>query len=126
VHVEDVATGHLLAYAKGEVGARYVLGGENLTLGEILDRIARICGRRPPRLRLPHGLVLPVAYGAEAWARLARRGEPFVTVEGLRMARKRMFFTSARAERELGYRSRPAEAALVDAIDWFRAAGYLD
>jgi dihydroflavonol-4-reductase len=121
-----VATGHLLAYDKGEVGARYVLGGENLTLGEILDRIARICGRRPPRLRLPHGLVLPVAYGAEAWARLARRGEPFVTVEGLRMARKRMFFTSARAERQLGYRSRPAEAALVDAIDWFRAAGYLD
>lgn len=126
VHVEDVAAGHLLAYDKGEVGARYVLGGENLTLGEILDRIARICGRRPPRLRLPHGLVLPVAYGAEAWARLARRGEPFVTVEGLRMARKRMFFTSARAERQLGYRSRPAEAALVDAIDWFRAAGYLD
>lgn len=126
VHVEDVAAGHLLAYAKGAVGARYVLGGENLTLGAILAEIARLCGRRPPRLRLPHGLVLPVAYGAEAWARVARRGEPFVTVEGLRMSRKRMFFSSARAARELGYRARPAAAALSDALDWFRAAGYLD
>lgn len=126
VHVEDVAAGHLLAYAKGAVGARYVLGGENLTLGAILAEIARLCGRRPPRLRLPHGLVLPVAYGAEAWARVARRGEPFVTVEGLRMSRKRMFFSSARAARELGYRARPAAAALSDALDWFRTAGYLD
>jgi len=126
VHVADVAAGHLLAYAKGAVGMRYVLGGENLTLGDILAEVARLCGRRPPRLRLPHGLVLPVAYGAEAWARLARRGEPFVTVEGLRMSRKRMFFSSARAERELGYRARPAAAALADAVDWFRSAGYLD
>jgi len=126
VHVEDVAAGHLLAYAKGAVGARYVLGGENLTLGAILAEIARLCDRRPPRLRLPHGLVLPVAYGAEAWARVARRGEPFVTVEGLRMSRKRMFFSSARADRELGYRARPAAAALSDALDWFRTAGYLD
>jgi len=126
VHVEDVAAGHLLAYDKGRVGARYVLGGENLTLGEILAEIARLCGRRPPRLRLPHGAVLPIAYGAEAWARMARRGEPFVTVEGLRMARKRMFYCSARAERELGYRARPAQDALADAIAWFRSAGYID
>jgi dihydroflavonol-4-reductase len=125
VHVDDVAAGHLLAHRAGTPGARYVLGGENLTLGEILAEIARLCGRRPPRLRLPHGLVLPLAYGAEAWARVARGGEPFVTVEGLRMSRKRMFFSSARAERELGYRARPARDALADAVDWFRSAGYL-
>ena len=79
----------------------------------------------PPRLRLPHGLVLPLAYAAEAWARLRRSGEPFATVDGLRMAKKRMYFSSAKAEAELGYQSRPAEAALADAVDWFREAGYL-
>ena len=125
VHVDDVAAGHLLAYERGEVGERYVLGGENLALREILGEIARVCGRRPPRLRIPHDIVLPVAYAAEAWARLAGGGEPFVTVDGVRMARKRMFFSSAKAERQLGYRARPAAEALRDAIDWFRAAGAL-
>ncbi len=125
VHVEDVAAGHLLAFDRGTAGERYVLGGQNMALGEILAVIARLRGRRPPRLRLPHGLVLPLAYAAEAWARLARGGEPFVTVDGLRMSRKRMFFSSAKAEAQLGYRARPAEAALADAVAWFREAGYL-
>ncbi len=125
VHVEDVAAGHLAAFKRGRFGERYILGGENMALGEILATIARRCGRRAPSLRLPHGLVLPVAYAAEAWARLARRGEPFVTLDALRMARKRMYFTSAKAEAELGYQARPAEAALADAVDWFREAGYL-
>jgi dihydroflavonol-4-reductase len=125
VHVDDVAAGHLLAYERGIVGERYVLGGQDMTLREILAAIARLCGRRPPRLRLPHGLVMPVAYAAEAAARLTGR-EPFVTVDGVRMARKRMFFSSAKAHARLGYRARPAEAALADAIAWFRAAGYLD
>ncbi len=125
VHVADVAAGHLAAFARGRIGERYILGGENMALGEILAVIARRCGRRAPRLRLPHGLVLPLAYAAEAWARLRRSGEPFVTLDALRMARKRMYFTSAKAEAELGYQSRPAEAALADAVDWFREAGYL-
>ena len=125
VHVEDVAAGHLLAFERGRQGERYVLGGRNMTLREILAEVARICGRRPPRVRLPHGLVLPVAYASEAWARLTRGGEPFVTVDSIRMARKRMFFSSAKAEAELGYSARAPGEALGDAIDWFRQAGYL-
>ena len=123
-HVDDVAAGHVLAFERGVIGERYVLGGENMTLRQILAEIARLCGRRPPRLRLPHGLVLPIAFAAEAVSRVTGR-EPFVTVDGLRMARKKMFFSSAKAEAALGYRARPAEAALADAVAWFRRAGYL-
>jgi len=125
VHVEDVAAGHLLAFEKGLVGERYVLGGENLALGEILARIAGLCGRRAPRVRIPHGAILPLAYAAEAWTRARGRGEPFVTLDGVRMSRKRMYFSSAKAEARLGYRARPAQEALADAVQWFRAAGYL-
>jgi len=125
VHVDDVAAGHLLAFEHGVVGERYVLGGENLTLREILAAIARLCGRRAPRLRIPHNAILPLAYAAEGWSRLRGRGEPFVTVDGVRMARKRMFFSSAKAHARLGYRARPADYALGDAIAWFRGAGYL-
>ncbi len=125
VHVTDVAAGHLLAFEQGQIGERYILGGENLALADILAIVARLCGRPPPRLRLPHGLVLPIAYGAEAWARLTGGAEPFVTVDGLRMSKKWMFFSSAKAETELGYRFGPAEAALADAVAWFREAGYL-
>ncbi len=125
VHVEDVAAGHLLAFERGKLGERYILGGENLALAQILASIARLCGRPAPRLRLPHGLVLPLAYGAEAWARLTRGAEPFVTVDGLRMSKKWMFFSSAKAEAEIGYKARPAEVALADAVAWFREAGYL-
>lgn len=123
-HVDDVAAGHVLAFERGVIGERYVLGGENLTLQQILTEIARLCGRRPPRLRLPHGLVLPIAYAAESISRVTGR-EPFVTVDGLRMARKKMFFSSAKAEAALGYRARPAKAALADAVAWFRKTGYL-
>ncbi len=125
VHVDDVAAGHLLAFERGAVGERYILGGTDLSLAEILAEVARITGRRPPKLRLPHGLILPIAYGAEAWARLTGRGEPFVTVDGLKMARKWMYFSSAKAERALGYRARPPARALEDAVAWFRAEGYL-
>ncbi len=118
-HVDDVAEGHVLAFEKGEVGERYILGGENLTLREILGHIADAAGRRRPRLRLPHNAIVPVAYVAEAWTRLTGGGEPFVTVDGVRMARKRMFFTSARAEQALGYSHRPAREALADAVKWF-------
>lgn len=125
VHVDDVAEGHVLAFERGEPGRRYLLGGHNLTLREILATIAKLCGGRPPRLRLPHALILPIAYVAEGLARLFRTGEPPVTIDRARMARKRMFFTSTRAERELGYRFRPAEEALAEAIAWFRENGYL-
>jgi dihydroflavonol-4-reductase len=125
VHVGDVAAGHLLAYDRGKIGERYILGGENLSLGEILTLIARLVGRRPPRLRLPANLVLPIAHLSELVARLRGVGEPLLTVDGVRMARKRMHYSSAKAIRELGYHSRPAENAVADALDWFRHNGYL-
>jgi len=125
VHVDDVAAGHLLAFERGQIGERYILGGHDMALGEILAVIARLVGRRPPRLRLPAAALLPVAVLAEAAARLRRKGEPLVTLDGVRLARKRMYFSSAKAERALGYRARPAEAALGDAIAWYRARGDL-
>ncbi|MBK8980409.1 MAG: NAD-dependent epimerase/dehydratase family protein [Planctomycetes bacterium] len=125
VHVDDVAAGHLLALRHGRRGERYVLGGENLSLRAILAEVATQCGRRPPRIRLAPGLLLPLAHVAQAWARLRGGTEPMLTVDGLRMARYRMFFSSAKAERELGYRARPAREAIRDALAWFRAQGYL-
>ena len=125
VHVDDVAAGHILAYDKGEVGERYILGGENMELGRILNEIAHLRGRPGPRFRIPHGLILPLAYGAEAWTRLSGGDAPFVTVDGVRMARKKMYFKSDKARRHLGYASRPARLALADAIDWFASNGYL-
>ena len=119
VHVNDVASGHVLAFARGRIGERYVLGGENMTLQQILAVIARLSGRRPPRFRLPHGVVLPIAHIAEAVARLTRVDDLQLTVDGVRMARKHMFFSSAKAEAELGYRARPAEEGLADAVAWF-------
>jgi dihydroflavonol-4-reductase len=125
VHVDDVAEGQLLAFERGRVGERYILGGENLPLSQMLALIADIMGRRPPRLRLPTSAVLPVAFVAEAIARVAGGREPLITADGVRMARKPMYFTSAKAERELGYRSRPAVEGLRDAIAWYRSHGCL-
>ena len=124
VHVDDVAAGHLAALNQGRIGERYILGGENMTLAELLGRIAQLTGRPLPRLRLPLALIYPFAFGAEAIARVTKR-EPFVTLDGLRMAKHPMYFTSAKAERDLGYTARPAETGLRDAIDWFRQAGFL-
>jgi dihydroflavonol-4-reductase len=126
VHVDDVAEGHLLAYARGAIGERYILGGENLSLRRILEAIASIVGRKPPKVRLPHGLVLPIAYIVEGFARLAgSKDEPAVTVDGVRLARKFMYFKCDKAIRALGYGARPATTALEDAIAWFRENGYL-
>jgi dihydroflavonol-4-reductase len=124
VHVDDVAAGHLQAYERGTIGRRYILGGVDMTLREILAECARLAGRQPPRVRIPHAVALPVAYLAEGWARL-RGGTPLATVDGVRLSRKRMYFSSARAERELGYRARGATEALGDAAAWFRAQGYV-
>jgi dihydroflavonol-4-reductase len=125
VHVEDVAAGHVLAFERGVVGQRYVLGGRNMTLRQILEEVADLVGRKPPKVRLPHGMIMPIAYVAEAFTRITGGSDPFVTVDGIKMAKKKMFFSSAKAEQELGYTARPARQALRDAISWFRNNGYL-
>ena len=122
-HVDDIAKGHLQALERGRHGERYILGGADLTLREILNQVTAIAGRRPPRIRLPHGVVLPIAHVAEAVARLSGR-QTRITVEGVRMARKRMYFSSAKAARELGYTWRNPSLAFQDAVRWFRDAGY--
>ena len=124
VHVDDVAAGHLAALRRGKVCARYILGGQNVTFGTMLADIAGLVGRRPPRIRLPHWAVLPIAIAAEAAARVTDR-EPFATVDGVRMSKHRMFFNTAKAQEELGYRARPYREGLADAVCWFRDAGYL-
>lgn len=123
-HVDDVAAGHLAAAERGRVGERYILGGENMTLAEILAEVARLVGRAPPRFKVPYALAYPLAIAAEMAARVSGR-EPFVTRDGVRMSRKRMYFASEKAARELGYSARPARAAIADALAWFRANGYL-
>jgi dihydroflavonol-4-reductase len=123
-HVEDIAVGHLLALRLGVIGERYILGGENMTLRQVLTDIAWIVGGRPPLMKLPRAVVYPFAYGAEFAARFTGR-EPFATVDGLRMARYHMHFDDAKARRELGYTSRPYRDGLVEAIDWFAGAGYM-
>lgn len=124
VHVDDVARGHLLAHAHGSPGRRYVLGGTNMTLAEILALVAELVDRPPPRVKLPHNLVLPIAHAAEAVARITGR-PPKVTVDGVKLARKHMFFSHARADAELGYNARPARDALADAVAWYYAHRYL-
>jgi dihydroflavonol-4-reductase len=118
VHVDDVAEGHWLALQHGVSGERYILGGQNLSLRDVLFQIARIAGRSPPRWQLPHAAVMPVAHLAEAWARLTGT-QPIATVEEIRMSKKKMFFSSAKAEHDLGYAPRPARFALEDAVTWF-------
>jgi dihydroflavonol-4-reductase len=124
IHVDDVAAGHLAALDRGKIGERYILGGQNVPLSAMLAEIARLSGRKPPRLRIPRRAVVPLALGAEAVARVTGR-EPFVTLDALRMAKYKMFFTAGKAERELGLRARPYAEAIEDAIRWFRDAGYL-
>jgi len=123
VHVDDVAQGHLLAFDKGCIGERYILGGEDLSLGAILERVAAHTGKPAPRLKLPHGIVYPAAVVSEFLAYLTGK-EPFATRDGVRMARKHMYFSSAKAQRELGYSARPAADAVRDAVAWFRDHGY--
>ena len=123
VHVDDVAAGHLLALAKGRIGERYILGGQDVSLGGMLGEIARIVGRKPPSVVIPRAPLFPLAYANEAWCRLTGKTDPFLTVDSLKMAAHNMYFSSAKAEAELGYRARPYAEALRDAVDWFRAAG---
>ena len=122
VHVDDVAAGHLLAAEKGRVGERYILGGQDVPLAAMLAEIACLCGRKPPRIELPVAPLFPLAWAAEQWARLSGK-EPFLTLDSLRMARHHMYFSSAKAEVELGYGARPWSEAVAEALDWFRAQG---
>lgn len=124
VHVDDVAKGHVAALERGRVGEHYILGGENVALSDMLREIARQTGRKPPHIRLPRRLLYPAALVTEAAARITRR-EPLLTLDGLRMARHHMYFTSSKAERELGYTARPWQEAVADAIAWFGENGYL-
>jgi dihydroflavonol-4-reductase len=123
-HVADVAAGHLMALNRGRIGERYILGGENVTLRQMLVDIAGIVGRRARPLRLPRHAVYPIAYGAEMLARVTGRA-PFATVDGLRMARYTMHFDDSKARNELGYTSRPYREGLAEAIEWFIQAGYM-
>lgn len=124
VHVDDVARGHVLALKKGRIGDTYILGGQNATLQEMLGEIARLTGRSAPRIHLPRGPLYPIAYATEAIACLTGR-EPMLTVDALEMSKHQMFFSSAKAERDLGYQVRPYSDALADAVNWFKAAGYI-
>ncbi|MEK7768844.1 MAG: hopanoid-associated sugar epimerase [Pseudomonadota bacterium] len=122
-HVDDIAHGHLLAYAHGKPGERYLLGGENMTLLQILQTIDEISGKQIKRINLPANLILPVAWIMEKTAMITDI-EPRATVDSVRMAKKKMFFSSEKATRELGYQYRPATEALRDAISWFQDNGY--
>jgi len=124
VHVDDVAEGHMLALDKGGIGASYVLGGTDVSLKDMLGDIASITGRRAPRFQMPRAPLYPLAHLAEAVASVTGK-EPFLTKDALKMAQYHMFFSSAKAERELGYVARPYREGLVDAIAWFRRADYI-
>jgi dihydroflavonol-4-reductase len=121
VHVDDVAAGHVQAFEHGRIGERYVLGGDDMMLREILAEIAALVGRAPPRMRLPRGAVLPIAYVAEFIARLrGSRDEPLVTVDGIKMSKSLMFFSSDKAKAAIGYAPRPGREALADAVRWLQ------
>ena len=124
VHVDDCAAGHLLAFAKGKPGERYILGGENYSLEKMQREIALMSGQKPATISLPVAPLYPLAVIMELMARITGK-EPMLIRDTLRMARKLMYFSSAKAERELGYHTRPAIEGLRDAVTWFREAGYL-
>jgi dihydroflavonol-4-reductase len=126
VHVDDVAIGHILAYERGLVGESYILGGENRTLQWILETVADLRGRRPPRIQLPHWFVTPLAHIWEGVTRIRGTGEPMLTVDSVRMSRKVMYFSSEKARRQLGYAPRPAVEALRDEVEWFYEHGYVE
>ena len=123
VDVEDVARGHLLAAERGRIGEKYILGGENFTLKEFLQRLAAISGMPAPKVRIPYAFALGYAIGAEAFARTVSRRAPRASLTEVRMSRKRMFFDSSKARAELGYSPGPIDAALTAAIEFFRSTG---
>lgn len=119
ISVDDVAEGHLLAAEKGRVGEKYILGNQNLTLREILGLLAKITGTKPPSVRIPHWVALTAAALDTAHSRALGR-EPSISIDAVRMSRKRMFFSGEKAVRELGLKQTPVDAALAEAVNWFR------
>jgi dihydroflavonol-4-reductase len=124
VGVEECAAGHLLIAEKGKVGERYLLGAENLALKGMLDLLSKITGLPAPKLKIPHGLALGVAYASTAFSRLVGR-EPGIPVEGVKIARHMMYVDCSRARRELGFKAGPVAAALERAVRWYEANGYI-
>ena len=124
VDVEDVAAGHLLAAERGRIGERYILGGENLTLRQILDLLAEISGGPPARYRIPHPVAQAWSYLDVALARLSPRRVPAATPEKVRLSRRYEFFDAGKAVRELGLPQTPAREALRKAVEWYLANGY--
>jgi dihydroflavonol-4-reductase len=124
VGVEECAAGHLLIAEKGKVGERYLLGAENLTLKGMLDLLSKITGLPAPKLKIPHGLALGVAYASTVFSRLVGR-EPGIPVEGVKIARHMMYVDCSRARRELGFKAGPVAAALERAVRWYEANGYI-
>jgi dihydroflavonol-4-reductase len=124
VGVEECAAGHLLISEKGKIGERYLLGGENLTLKQMLDVLSNITGLPAPRLKIPHGIALGVAYANTFFSRMVGR-EPGIPIEGVKIARHMMFVDSSRAQRELGFKAGPVSAALERAVRWYEANGYI-
>ena len=125
VHVDDVADGHLFAHQRGKSGERYILGGEDWMLEDLLKEVAVFTQGSPPKMRLRHEMVLPLAYISQAWARLiGTNREPMISVEGVRMSRQLMFFSSEKARDQLGYNPRPSQEALHDAVRWFKQHRY--
>lgn len=124
VDVGDVAEGHLLAWERGRPGERYILGSENLTLERIFQMLAEIAGRKAPKMRVPYAVAYAVGVASTAWAGI-RRKEPLAPLDGVRMAKKKMWVRHEKAARELGYAPGPARRGLARAVEWFRANGYL-
>jgi dihydroflavonol-4-reductase len=125
VAVEDVADAHVAALERGREGERYVAGGENMSYDALWELLAELTGRKVPAFRAPYTLALAVAYADEARCRLIPGARPFAPLEGVRMSTDRMYADSSKAMRELGYNPRPVRDALVRAIEWYRAHGYL-
>jgi dihydroflavonol-4-reductase len=124
VDVEDVALGHLMAAEKGQIGERYILGHINLTLPELFKLLEQVSGVKAPRIRMPYGCAYLSACISEVVARTMTHKPPFVTLAGVKLSRKRMFFDASKAVRELGFPQTPAFEALSKAVQWFRAHGY--
>jgi dihydroflavonol-4-reductase len=124
VDVQDTAKGHLLACERGRPGERYILGSQNLTLREIFERLERISGIKAPGIQIPYGVAFAAGVVSTAWARMGG-SEPRAPLDGVRMAKKKMFVTHAKAYRELGFRPSPPETALGRAVKWFEANGYV-
>lgn len=124
VDVRECAIGHVAGFEKGRSGERYILGGENLTLKQILDKLAAITGLPSPRVRVPYVLALATGVVDEIYTGRIRGREPRATIDAVRMGRKKMFASSAKAERELGWKSIPVDDALRRAVEWFRENGY--